>query len=302
MSREITEAWPFGELRGYGVLENEATEGWEARFRDLLAPGYAGRDETAPARPRPPAADAPGDAAETPPPTPGFIERLAHDDGFRQALAPRVIANTKVLAAAAGDDDVALQVLGVLFLAAGVALPPAAKARVLGAFDREVVHDRAEEEFSGWNHWSMRTGILRVVRDLVERGDAGPVYAGGEAMWALSDTRDLDGFLLTSLGSCSTGLPRIVCLRMCRYGEVEEGCPVPQATLAVIMHKASSLGEGYAVVTVEEPVHQVYGPALPADELDRLTRWIALNREALLAHWLGRTCSSELIASCKALP
>ena len=301
MSREITEAWPFGELRGYGVLENEAAEGWEAHFRDLLAPEHAGRNGTAPARPQHPAANAPGDAAEIPPP-PGFIERLARDDGFRQALTPRIIAGAEVLAAAAGNNDVALQVLGVLFLAAGVALPPVAKARVLGAFDREVVHDRAEEEFSGWNHWSMRTGILRVVRGLVERGDAGPVYAGGEAIWALSDTRDLDGFLLTSLWSCSTGLPRIVCLRTCRYGEVEEGCPVPQATLAVIMSKASVIGEGYAVVTVEEPVHQTYGPALPTDELDRLTQWIALNREALLAHWLGRTCSSELIASCKALP
>ncbi len=301
MSRDIIETWPFGELRGYGVLENEAAEGWEARFRNLLAPGHAGHDGAAPARHQHPAADTPGDAAETPPPTPGFIERLAHDDEFRQARAPGIIAGAETLAAAAGDDAVALQVLGVLFLAAGVALPPAAKTRVLGAFDREVVHDRAEEEFSGWNHWSMRTGILRVVRDLIERGDTGPVYAGGQAMWALSDNRDLDGFLLTSLETCSTGLARKVCLRTCWYGEVEEGCPVPQATLAVIMSKASVLGEGYAVVTVEEPIRQTYGPALPADELDRLTQWIALNREALLAHWLGRTCSSELIASCKTL-
>lgn len=225
MSREITKTWPFGELRGYGVLENEVAEGWEARFRDLLAPGHAGHNGTVPARPQHPAVDASGDAAETPPPTPGFIERLAHDDEFRQTLAPRIIAGAEALAAAAGNDAVALQVLGVLFLAAGVALPPATKGRVLGAFDREVVHDRAEEEFSGWSNWSIRTGILRVVRDLVERGDAGPVYAGGEAMWALSDNRDLDGFLLTSLWSCSTGLARKVCLRTCWYGEVEEGVP-----------------------------------------------------------------------------
>ena len=301
MNCEITEAWPFGELRGYGVLKNETAEGWEARFHDLLAPERTGHDRTAPAPPRPPAANASNSTSEAPPP-PGFTERLARDDGFRQALAPDIIAGAEALAAAAGDDDVALQVLGVLFLAVGVALPPATEARVLGAFDREVVHDRAEEEFSGWSNWSIRTGILRVVRDLIERGDAGPVYAGGEAMWALSDGRDLDGFLLTSLDSCSTGLPRRVCLRTCWYGEVEEGCPVPQATLAVIMSKVSVIGEGYAVVTVEEPVRQVYGPALPADELDRLTQWIALNREALLAHWLGRTSSGELMASCKALP
>lgn len=121
-------------------------------------------------------------------------------------------------------------------------------------------------------------------------------------MWALSGGVDLDGFLLTSMNPASTGLPQRVSARMCAYGEVEEGCPTPKATLVVCISERPRIDDRYALVTVEAPVRQVHGPDLPPGDLDRIVRWIALNRGVLLAHWHGRTDSSALLETCKRLP
>lgn len=283
---------------GYGVLENETALAWEGRFAGLIDPERPRGDGSSRALPR----DAADTEAEAQSREPGLIERIAGDEQMRRDLAPRIAASAEALATAAGEDEVAWQVLGVLFLAAGITLPTATKMRVLDALGREVAYDCAEEEFSGWSHWSMRTGILRAVRGLVERGDADPVYAGGEAMWALSDAIDLDGFLLTPMHPASTGLPRHVNARMCTYGEVEERSPTPKPTLAVAMSERPPIYDSFALVTVEEPVRQVHGPEIPPGDLDCVARWIALNREALLAHWYGRTDSLTFCEACKRLP
>ena len=292
MNNEGDEAW------GYGLLQNDLAQNWEARFGAVLAPTGPEADRNTRALPSLAARNNPDRAVETLPPVSWSIEQLAVDEELRRTQAPRIEARAEALAMAAGDDGVALKVLGVLFLAAGVTMPGVVKARVLDAFDREIAYDRAEEESSGWDHWSKRVGILRAVRALIEKDAAGPVYAGDETMWALCDNSDLDGFLLTSMQPDETGLSRPVSVRMCEYGEVAAGDLNPPATLVVSMGEPPCIHVPHGLVTVDEPVRQVFGPALPVDDLDRVARWIALNRATLLDHWLGRNSSSTLFNTC----
>lgn len=295
LNDEGDEAW------GYGLLQNKLAQGWEARFGVMLAPDSPEADRNTRALPSPAATNNPDTAAETLPPASSFIEQLVVAEELRRTQALRIEARAEALATVASDNGVALKVLGVLFLAAGVTMPGVVKARVLDAFDREIAYDRAEEESSGWDHWSKRVGILRAVRALIEKDDTSPFYAGNETMWALCDNRDLDGFLLTCMEPDETGLSRPISVRACEYGEVAEGNPNPPATLVVSMGEPPCIHVPHALVMVDEPVRQVFGPALPAHDLARVARWIALNRTTLLDHWLGRNSSSTLFNTCRKL-
>lgn len=148
---------------GYGVLENEGAFAWENRFASLIDPEHLGGDDGSQAEPCH-MVGGPDIMPEAQLQRLWFIDQIATHEEMRRNFAPRIATGAEALATAAGNDDVAWQVLGVLFLAAGVVLPSTMKARVLHAFDREIAHDRAEEESSGWSHWSIRTDILRAVR------------------------------------------------------------------------------------------------------------------------------------------
>jgi hypothetical protein len=52
-----------------------------------------------------------------------------------------------------------------------------------------------------------------------------------------------------------------------------------------------------AVVSVEEAPPQVIEGRLNAVDLNRVRRYIALNRAAILDHWVGRTDGAELARS-----
>ena len=295
LNDEGDEAW------GYGLLQNDLARSWEARFGAVLASTHPEADRNARALPSLAAGNIPDTAAETLPLVSWSIEQLARDQELRRIQAPKVEAKAEALATTAGDDGVALQVLGVLFLAAGIPMPGALAARVLDAIDREIAYDRAEEEASGWDHWSKRVGILRAVRALIEKDDAGPIYAGDETMSTLCDNRDLDGFLLTSMQPDITGLSRPVSVRACGYDEVADINSNPPATLVVLMGEPPAIYSRYALVTVDEPVRQVFGSALSIDDLDRVARWIALNRTILLDHWFSRNDSFDLFEACRKL-
>lgn len=289
------------ETWGYGLLQNDLAQSWEARFGAVLASTRPEGDRNGRVLPSPAAGNTPDTAAETSPSVPLSIEQLARDQELRRMQAPNVEAKAEALATAAGDDDVGLKVLGVLFLAAGIPMPGAVAARVLDAIDREIAYDRAEEEASGWDHWSKRVGILRAVRALIEKDGASPIYAGDETMSTLCDNSDLDGFLLTSMQPDITGLSRHVSVRACGYDDVADIKSNPPANLVVFMGEPPRIHARYALVTVDEPVRQVFGPALPIDDLDRVARWIALNRTILLDHWFSRNGSSTLFQACRKL-
>jgi hypothetical protein len=53
------------------------------------------------------------------------------------------------------------------------------------------------------------------------------------------------------------------------------------------------------IISVNEPIRQVFGAPLPETELAVIARWIAANRDALLAHWRGETSSRDFLAACR---
>jgi hypothetical protein len=160
--------------------------------------------------------------------------------------------------------------------------------------------DQAEEESSGWDHWSKRVGILRVVHTSIEKGDTDPIYAGDETMWALCDNGDLDDLLLTSMQPAETGLTCPVSVRMCEHGEVAEDNHHLPATLVVAMGEPPRIDVTHALVTVGEPTRQVFGPALPRMNSTASSDG-SRSTAMLLDHWLGRSDSSTLFDSCRKL-
>jgi hypothetical protein len=54
-----------------------------------------------------------------------------------------------------------------------------------------------------------------------------------------------------------------------------------------------------AVLGLRPRVHHVAGPALPADVMAEVERWVALNLEALVDYWEGNTDTGELLAALK---
>ena len=70
-----------------------------------------------------------------------------------------------------------------------------------------------------------------------------------------------------------------------RFGRGQAGATA-EATIVVCLAEDGSLSK-YALLTVDEPVRQVYGPPLPPDEIALYADWIARHRDHLIANWYG---------------
>lgn len=111
---------------------------------------------------------------------------------------------------------------------------------------------------------------------------------------AIDSLKLVDGWLLTSVGTDATGLGYRIYGRSADYGPIEPG-DTRQPTIVVDWRSDGPP----IIITVNEPVRQVFGAPLPEAELAVIARWIAANRDALLAHWRGDTSSSDFLATCR---
>jgi hypothetical protein len=106
---------------------------------------------------------------------------------------------------------------------------------------------------------------------------------------------DLDAFFAVNLRGRTTGLPMNIWLS-----------PRSHALRAARIwvqtdHREQCDIDHVAVVSVEEAPAQVIEGRLGATDLNRVRRYIAQNREAILDHWHGRTDGAELSRSLKPL-
>ena len=106
----------------------------------------------------------------------------------------------------------------------------------------------------------------------------------------------LDPFFAVNLGGHTTGLPMNIWLS-----------PRGQAGHTARIWVQTDYREQFdidhvAVVSVEEAPPEVIEGRLNAVDLNRVRRYIALNRQAILDHWVGRTDSAELVRALKLKP
>jgi hypothetical protein len=66
-----------------------------------------------------------------------------------------------------------------------------------------------------------------------------------------------------------------------------------------LVHGRRARPDHTASVSVRPDVRVVAGPALDARDLERIRRWVELNREAPLAYWDGDLLTDEVIAKLK---
>ena len=92
----------------------------------------------------------------------------------------------------------------------------------------------------------------------------------------------VDPDCLDSLAPLDTGLPHEICPR---HATAEELALGQEPTLVIRLDEGSWPPASYALMTIEDPVRQVLGPALPAAELERYGRWIGQHRIDLLDAW-----------------
>ena len=98
----------------------------------------------------------------------------------------------------------------------------------------------------------------------------------------------LDPFFAVSLGSHTTGLPMNIWLSP--RGQAGHTARIWVQT----NHREQFDLDHVAVVSVEEAPPQVIEGRLSAGDLNRVRRYIAMNREAILDHWVGQADGAEL--------
>ncbi len=105
---------------------------------------------------------------------------------------------------------------------------------------------------------------------------------------------EADGFAMTNLPPRRTGLPFVVFVSQrggARHDVRVKICETPEYRPEL------------AVSVALRPDVRVVSGALSAAALDALSRWIALNREALIDYWDGRIeYTEDLLALLKPLP
>jgi hypothetical protein len=111
---------------------------------------------------------------------------------------------------------------------------------------------------------------------------------------AIDSLKLVDGWLLTSVETDATGLAYRIYGRAADYGPIEPG-DTREPTIVV----ERSRDGPPVIMTVNEPVRQVFGAPLPETKLVVIAGWVAANRDALLAHWRGETSSRDFLAACR---
>ena len=105
----------------------------------------------------------------------------------------------------------------------------------------------------------------------------------------------LDPFFAINLAGRTTGLPMNIWLS-------PRGQAGHTARIWVqVNHREQFDIDHVAVVSVEEAPPQVIEGRLSAFDLSRVRRYIALNRAAILDHWVGQTDGADLSNSLRPL-
>lgn len=112
---------------------------------------------------------------------------------------------------------------------------------------------------------------------------------------AIDSLKLVDGWLLTSVGTDATSLGYRIYGREADYNPID---PNDTREPTIVVEPGRSDGPPI-IITVNEPVRQVFGAPLPEAEISVIARWITGNRDALLAHWRGDADSSEFLAACR---
>ena len=171
------------------------------------------------------------------------------------------------------------------------------------------------EEYSGYGNWTVRSDCLRVFGAHLDPGGRHPLapefdhpVMKGEchdmaSLFLARSTfgRDLDGFLLTPLGT--VGEPPVrVQARQVNDGFVGRAYPSLVAKLARdrMSPRASTLD--HTPVSLFSPFRHLWGEQLPPTTAKDLTTFIAANQAILLAHWRGEADSVDLLGSLKDTP
>ena len=108
-------------------------------------------------------------------------------------------------------------------------------------------------------------------------------------------TLALDPFFAVNLTSRTTGLPMNIWLNP--RGQAGHTARIWVQT----NHREQFDLDHVAVVSVEEAPPQVIEGRLSAADLNRVRRYIALNRAAILDHWVGQTDGADLSNSLRPL-
>ena len=105
----------------------------------------------------------------------------------------------------------------------------------------------------------------------------------------------LDPFFAVSLGSHTTGLPMNIWLSP--RGQAGHTARI---WVQANHHEQCEIDHLAVVSVVDDPPHLLEGD-LGADDLNRVRRYIAMNRETILDHWVGQADSPELARRLKRL-
>jgi hypothetical protein len=103
------------------------------------------------------------------------------------------------------------------------------------------------------------------------------------------------GYLSTDLSPDSTGLPFVVFVYP-KWG-ARHDARIKIARSRKIMRQQQLLS--VAICPAVRVIRNGHGFRITEHELDLLTHWIELNRDALIRHWNGETGSGEIIEAVK---